>query len=121
MTDPGLTAQTSDSEPIGFDPQGQGDALPRAVALLRTLGHEARLEILCQLIGTERSVGELTRSIGAAQPAVSQQLMRLRAEGLVGTRRQGKSILYHIAKPEVAQIVAALRDAFCAPKTQNRG
>ena len=102
------TAATS-----SFDPTGQMDALPRAVAFLKVLGHEGRLEILCHLIDGERNVGELTQAIGVSQPAVSQQLMRLRAEGLVRTERQGKSVLYSIARPEIAKIVSALRDAFC--------
>ncbi len=52
-------------------------------------------------------------AIGAAQPAVLQ-LMRLRAEGLVRTERNGKSVYYSIARPEIAKAVSALRDTFCA-------
>ncbi|MBC7676014.1 MAG: winged helix-turn-helix transcriptional regulator [Rhodoferax sp.] len=99
--------------PSSFDPTGQHEALPRAVSFLKVLGHEGRLEILCYLIDGERSVGELIEAIGASQPAVSQQLMRLRAEGLVKTERHGKSVLYSIARPEIAKVVSALRDAFC--------
>lgn len=98
-----------------FDPTGKMEALPRAVSFLKVLGHEGRLEILCHLIDGERNVSELTGAIGASQPAVSQQLMRLRAEGLVRTERRGKSVLYSIARPEIAKIISALRDAFCAP------
>ncbi len=100
--------------PSSFATNGQDEALPRAVAFLKVLGHEGRLEILCYLIDGERSVGELIAVTGASQPAVSQQLMRLRAEGLVRTERRGKSVLYSIARPEIAKIVSALRDAFCA-------
>lgn len=100
--------------PSSFDPNGQHEALPRAVTFLKVLGHEGRLEILCNLIDGERSVGELIAAIGSSQPAVSQQLMRLRAEGLVKTERRGKSVMYSIARPEIAKVVSALRDAFCA-------
>lgn len=103
-----------DTTLISFDPNGQREALLRAVAFLKVLGHEGRLEILCHLIDGERSVGELTQAVGSSQPAVSQQLMRLRAEGLVRTQRRGKSILYSIAIPEIGKVVSALRDAFCA-------
>lgn len=105
--------QVSESAVVSFDPNGQREALLRAVAFLKVLGHEGRLEILCQLIDGERSVGELTEAVGSSQPAVSQQLMRLRAEGLVRTERRGKSVLYSIAVPEIGKIVSALRDAFC--------
>ncbi len=96
-----------------FDPNGQREALLRAVSFLKVLGHEGRLEILCHLIDGERSVGDLTKAVGSSQPAVSQHLMRLRAEGLVRTERRGKSILYSIAVPEIGKVVSALRDAFC--------
>lgn len=98
-----------------FAPQGHAEALPQAVAFLKVLGHQARLEILCNLLDGERNVGELTVATGSAQPAVSQQLMRLRMEGLVKTERRGKNVLYSIARPEIAQVVLALRDAFCPP------
>lgn len=106
----------STSAPSSFDPRGHHEALPRAVAFLKVLGHEGRLEILCQLIDGPRNVSQLIEAIGASQPAVSQQLMRLRAERLVTTERQGKSVFYSIAQPEIAKIVSALRDAFCAPE-----
>jgi ArsR family transcriptional regulator len=96
-----------------FAPDGQREALPRAVSFLKVLGHEGRLEILCHLIDGEHGVSELVAATGASQPAVSQQLMRLRAEGLVRTERRGKSVLYSIARPEIAKVVSALRDAFC--------
>jgi DNA-binding transcriptional ArsR family regulator len=99
--------------PSGFDPTGQREALLRAVSFLKVLGHEGRLEILCNLIDGERSVGALTEAIGTSQPAVSQQLMRMRAEGLVTTERRGKSVVYSIAQPEIVKVIAALRDAFC--------
>ena len=48
--------------------------------------------ILCQLSGGERSVGELQPLVGLSQSALSQHLARLRAEGLVATRREGTTI-----------------------------
>lgn len=98
-----------------FDPSGKMEALPRAVSFLKVLGHEGRLEILCHLIDGERNVSQLTEAIGVSQPAVSQHLMRLRAEGLVSSQRRGKSVLYSIARPEITKVVSALRDAFCTP------
>ena len=104
---------THDTALISFDPNGQREAVLRAVSFLKVLGHEGRLEILCHLIDGERSVGDLTEAVGSSQPAISQHLMRLRAEGLVRTQRRGKSILYSIAVPEIGKVVSALRDAFC--------
>jgi ArsR family transcriptional regulator len=110
----GFLMQTAAPAVIRFDPNGQPQALQRAVAFLKVLGHEGRLELLCHMIDGERSVGALTQALGSSQPAVSQHLMRLRAEGLVRTERRGKSVLYSIAAPEIAKVLSALRDAFCA-------
>jgi ArsR family transcriptional regulator len=49
-----------------------------------------------------------------SQTTVSQQLMRLRAEGFVTARRQGKSVAYSLSRPEVRPVIRALREAFCA-------
>ena len=81
--------------------------------LLKALSHEARLVILCLLIGGEKSVSEIEGLLGLRQPAVSQQLARLRADNLVETRRDGKNIHYSIARPEVVEIIDALNRAFC--------
>jgi ArsR family transcriptional regulator len=72
-----------------------------AASFLKALSHSGRLRILCHLATGERSVTELEMLIGARQAAVSQQLARLRLEGLVATRREGKAIYYSIRDPRV--------------------
>lgn len=84
-----------------------------ASELLKALAHEARLVILCLLVEGERSVSELEQLLNLRQPAVSQQLARLRADDLVEARRDGKNIYYTLARPEVREIIAALHRAFC--------
>jgi ArsR family transcriptional regulator len=64
----------------------------RASDFLKTLAHPHRLLILCHLAEGERSVGELERLLKLRQPTLSQQLARLREDGLVETRRTGKMI-----------------------------
>lgn len=86
----------------------------RAVALLKSLSHEGRLQILCLLLDGDLNVGQLSAALGLTQAAVSQQLMRLRSEGIVQTRRDGKNVIYSLARQEVSAIVTTLRDAFCA-------
>ena len=82
---------------------------------LKALSHEARLVILCLLLEGEKSVTEIEQMLSLRQPAVSQQLARLRADDLVETRRDGKNIYYSLARPEVRQVIEALHAAFCAP------
>jgi DNA-binding transcriptional ArsR family regulator len=83
--------------------------------LLKALSHEARLIVLCQLAEGEKSVSELEQLLGLRQPALSQQLARLRADDLVATRRDGRNIYYSLARPEVRDIILALHKAFCQP------
>jgi DNA-binding transcriptional ArsR family regulator len=71
--------------------------------------------ILCLLIDGEKSVGEIEEMLSLRQPAISQQLARLRADGLVETRREGKNIFYSLARREVRDIVGTLHRSFCDP------
>ena len=86
-----------------------------AAELLRSLSHPQRLLVLCALGGEEKSVGQLRQELNIEQVPMSQQLMRLRADGLVESRREGTTVFYRIARPEVLTVVEALHAAFCAP------
>ncbi len=86
-----------------------------AAGLLKALAHEGRLMILCHLATGERSVTELEELIGARQAAVSQQLARLRGEGLVDCRREGKAIYYSLRDPKAATLLLTVHALFCAP------
>lgn len=88
------------------------DRAAEAAAFLKALSHEGRLMILCHLAARERSVTELEALLGARQAAVSQQLARLRLEGLVTTRRDGKAIIYAIRDPRVLQQVRLMQELF---------
>ncbi|WP_449295452.1 ArsR/SmtB family transcription factor [Paenirhodobacter populi] len=87
---------------------------PQIVALLKALSHEGRLAILCHLAEAERSVTELERLLGLRQAAVSQQLARLRADGLVRARRDGKAIHYSLAEGPARRLIAELYRTCCA-------
>ncbi|WP_204115066.1 ArsR/SmtB family transcription factor [Shimia biformata] len=86
-----------------------------AAAFLKTLAHEGRLMILCHLGSGEKSVGELEELLGIRQAAVSQMLARLREEGMVTTRRDGKTIYYSLANESTSEVIALLYRLFCAP------
>lgn len=85
-----------------------------AAKLLRALGNERRLMILCQLSDGERSVGELQPVVGLSQSALSQHLAVLREEGIVATRREAQTIWYRIADPAALKVVATLAEIFCS-------
>jgi DNA-binding transcriptional ArsR family regulator len=87
-----------------------------ASEFLKALAHEARLMILCLLLEGEKSVTEIEHTLRLRQPAVSQQLARLRNDGLVEARRDGKNIYYSLARTEAREVIEALHRAFCAPR-----
>jgi DNA-binding transcriptional ArsR family regulator len=95
------------------------DNAKRAADFLKALAHESRLVILCILAEGEKSVSELEHELNLRQPTVSQQLARLRADGLVSTRRDGKVIYYSLASDEARTIIGAIYDVFCR-KTRRR-
>lgn len=86
----------------------------KASAFLKALAHENRLLMLCLVAERERSVMELETILSMRQPAVSQQLARLREDGLVATRREGKAIYYSLASDDVRRIMDVLYDIFCS-------
>jgi len=89
------------------------DQARRASEFLKAFSHEARLVILCLLVEGEKSVSELEQLLNLRQPAVSQQLARLRADDLVDVRRDGKNMYYSLARPEVREIISVLHRVFC--------
>ncbi len=89
-------------------------AAAQACALLKMLANPDRLLLMCQLSQGELSVGELEERLGIRQPTLSQQLAVLRENGLVTTRREGKSIFYSIASQEALAVMAVLYEQFCA-------
>ena len=84
-----------------------------AANFLKAIGHEGRLMILCHLATGEKSVTELEDLLSARQAAVSQQLSRLRLEGLVTPRRDGKAIYYSLTDDRARQMIETVYALFC--------
>jgi DNA-binding transcriptional ArsR family regulator len=89
----------------------------RAAAFLKAVANRHRLLVLCHLCEGEKSVGELEKLLGVRQPHLSQQLARLREDGLVATRRNSRTILYRLGSSDAERLVGVLHDMFCEPKT----
>lgn len=89
----------------------------QAADFLKALAHESRLLILCCLAEGEKSVSQLEEFLSLRQPTVSQQLARLRLDGFLSTRREGKTIYYFIADEDVRIILAAVYEVFCKKTT----
>ena len=106
---PVLQASRNDTDTVRMLANAQ-----RATEFLKALAHEGRLLILCHLASGECSVTELEHLLAQRQAAVSQQLARLRFEGLVETRRDGKAIYYRLAEGPTQKVLELLYELFCA-------
>ncbi|KRE99914.1 ArsR family transcriptional regulator [Frateuria sp. Soil773] len=87
-----------------------------AAALLKALANEQRLLILCHLAEGELSVGALQERVELGQSALSQHLARLRAHGLVATRREAQAVHYRLADGPVRALMDTLHGIYCAPR-----
>lgn len=91
------------------------ESAAEAAAFLKAIAHEGRLMILCHLASGEKSVTELEELLSTRQASVSQQLARLRLEGLVEPRRDGKTIYYSLADDRPKQLMEVIYELFCKP------
>ncbi|MCG7493584.1 helix-turn-helix transcriptional regulator [Thalassobius sp. Cn5-15] len=112
-----MTDQTALEAPQAPPASEMARSAQAAATYLKTLAHEGRLMILCHLGSGEKSVGELESLLDMRQAAVSQMLARLREEGLVTPRRDGKTIYYSLADANTSEVIALLYRLFCAPST----
>lgn len=91
-------------------------------ALFAGLSHPVRLQILCCLMDAaqrrdsrgECSVSELTEFCGISQPEVSQFLSRMKRDGLLTSRREGKRVWYSIADPALSELLQTVRALYCS-------
>lgn len=90
------------------------DHAQSASDLLKALAHESRLMILCLLVEGEKSVSEIQEIMDMRQPSVSQQLVRLKYDGIVQARRDGRTIYYSIGSEEAREVVELLYKLYCS-------
>ena len=72
----------------------------------RAMAHPIRIRLLEVLVARPAtSVQDLQRTLGIDQPIVSQQLAKLRASGIVTSKKQGSSTLYEVADPMIGDLL----------------
>lgn len=98
---------------INMDLQKMEQNADRASQLLAAMSNPKRLLILCNLVGQELNVGQLADKVGLGQSPLSQHLSKLRAWGLVKTRRDGQQINYALASDEVREVLNTLYGLYC--------
>lgn len=81
--------------------------------LLRILANERRLLIVGELVRErEVNVGALARTVGLSQSALSQHLAKMRAAGVVAYRRDGPTVWYRLATPQITELLGTLNRLF---------
>ncbi len=86
----------------------------KAAAMLRAIGNEHRMLVLCLLIEHgEMTVGAMLEHVPLSQSALSQHLAKMREEGLVAFRRESQTLHYRIENPDVEKLMATLKAMFC--------
>ena len=119
-------ARAKAKKPVAAKPQRRAAAAPRpvehlepraveAARLLKLLANEQRLTVLCRLSGEEMSVTELGAYVNLSQSALSQHLAKLRADGLVATRRDAQTIYYRLADPIAERLIGVLCELYGGP------
>ena len=82
-------------------------------AFLKLLSNPTRLLILCNLIESERCVGDLEKDLNISQSALSQHLSKMRDKGIVKSEKQGQHVFYSISDSDVEVIINVLYKLFC--------
>ena len=117
---PAVRRNSSSMGTVELDPGQMQAHLAEAAQLLKALGNEQRLHLLCNLLEGPLSVGELNQRIELSQSALSQHLALLRESGLVDTRREAQTIYYSLPDGPVIRVMALLQDVYCAADPARR-
>ncbi len=75
----------------------------------KTLAHPARVRVLELLVAGNKSVAELLPEVGLESSNLSQQLAVLRRAGVVDAQRDGNTVIYSIASPDIAELLMVAR------------
>ena len=90
------------------------DSITTIAALLKSMAHPIRLEILCRLREGECSVAELQASIQTTDGNLSQHLAVLRNQGIIACRREANFLYNRISDPRISELMHSLQRLFCA-------
>ena len=81
-----------------------------AADVFSMLCDSTRLRILWLLCHTEECVSDIAATVDMSSPAVSHHLRNLKQSGLIVSRREGKEVLYTLAKTREATLVHNMID-----------
>ncbi len=96
------------------DPEKMRRHAGEAARLMKAVGNENRLMVLCALVDGEQTVTELLDRVDLSQSALSQHLAVLRREELVSTRRESQSIYYSLSSSTAGKLIEFLHKTYCS-------
>ncbi len=82
--------------------------LEESARVLRVLAHPHRLKFVELLMSGRLSVGELAEEVDLAPSAVSQHLNNMRAHGILGVERDGRTAYYHVVHPSALNMIKCI-------------
>jgi ArsR family transcriptional regulator len=86
----------------------------------KTLAHPLRIAILHYLRDGEKTVNDLTQTLGASQSNISQHLALLRQRQIVKTRKEGSTVYYRVASPKISQACDMVREVLLEQLNQKQ-
>jgi ArsR family transcriptional regulator len=86
------------------------DVAERVADVLKAVAHPARLKIIELLVPGEMSVGDIVEAVGEKQSITSQQLNMMKDKGVLGRRRDGAKVYYHIENKNVIKLLDCISD-----------
>jgi DNA-binding transcriptional ArsR family regulator len=86
----------------------------KVAELLKILANENRLLILCALIKSPLTVGEIyAHTPNITQSALSQHLNHLKTAGMLDSQKSGMNVVYSIADERVVALIETLKEQYC--------
>jgi hypothetical protein len=84
-----------------------------AADFLKALANDQRLVILCCLLDSPKSVGDINEYVHLSQSALSQHLAVLREKNLVVTEKRAQTVYYSVPAGPTRKILSLLHDCYC--------
>ena len=82
----------------------------RVAEVLKAVAHPARLQIVELLVPGEMCVGDIVEAVGEKQAITSKQLNMMKDKGVLGSRRYGAKVYYHIENKNVIKLLDCISD-----------
>lgn len=85
------------------------EKLEAVAFILKTIAHPSRIAMIDMLKnGEELSVGEISSRLGLEQSLTSHHLSNMKLKGILGSRREGRSIFYFLKLKEVISVIKCM-------------